>query len=127
MTHYICYIRLNTPGCRNTVFEASSQTALRYLQDFRTAGAGIFRVELVDQPADVIPVLLEGYKRIIMAETHADRGAQERSLFEWMDASLADANGRCHGVTEGSLSPKTEHPRNAMKPTASAERKARRK
>lgn len=113
-------------GCRNTVFEASSQTALRYLQDFRNAGAGLFRVELVDQPATIIPVLLSGIRDVLAAETETESRQRSRDLFDWMDASLTDANGRCHGVNEGSLEVKAEN-RHAMRPTASALRKAGRR
>ena len=112
-------------GCRNTVFEASSQTALRYLQDFRNAGAGVFRVELVDQPASVIPTLLEGIRGVLMAETRTDHRQRSDDLFDWMNTSLSDANGRCHGVNEGSLEVKAEN-RHAMRPTASAQRKKKR-
>lgn len=112
-------------GCRNTVFEASSQTALRYLQDFCNAGAGVFRVELVDQPAEVIPLLLEGVRGVLMADTQSDRRQRSRDLHDWMNHSLSDANGRCHGVNEGSLEVKAEN-RHAMRPTASALRKAER-
>ena len=108
-------------GCRNTVFEASSQTAVRYLDDFKSAGAGVFRLELVDQPPEVIPELLEGYRTVLHSEKRNAR--EERALFDWMSTSLPDANGRCHGVSEGSLEAKAEPSRDRMKTTAAARRR----
>ena len=106
-------------GCRNTVFEASSQTALRYLHDFRDAGAGVFRLELVDQPAHVIPELLEGYRGVLAADTPNERRRAQSEHLAWMNEQLADANGRCFGVGEGSLAVKAEVGRRRMKKTAS--------
>jgi hypothetical protein len=83
-------------------------------------------VELVDQPATIIPVLLSGIRDVLTAETETESRQRSRDLFDWMDASLTDANGRCHGVNEGSLEVKAEN-RHAMRPTASALRKAGRR
>jgi putative protease len=110
-------------GCRNTIFEATSQTAVSYLSEFRSMGAGVFRVELVDQPPNVIPVLLEGYRSIITADKRNQREEAQHTLFEWMNSSLPDSNGRCHGVSAGSLEVKPEQSREHMKMTAAASRK----
>lgn len=109
-------------GCRNTVFEASSQSGLAYLRDFSNAGAGVFRLELVDQPADVVPRLLQGYRDVLNAENPRNRMKAQKAHYTWMN-QVPDANGRCHGVSEGSLAVKAEVDKRFMKKTASSQRR----
>jgi len=107
-------------GCRNTVFNAQAQTGVDYLADFLAAGVSHFRVELVDEPADVVPSLLKAY--IDVAEGR--RSPADASI--WL-AKLPDANGRAHGVSRGSLEVKTELSRGELRPTAAANREATKK
>ncbi|KAL4419681.1 hypothetical protein ABPG75_006779 [Micractinium tetrahymenae] len=114
-------------GCRNTVFNASAQSGLPFLPHFAAAGFGCFRVELVDEPAEYVAPLLEGYRKALQAATDAAasgsgtaagwQSAQE--LWRWMQ-SLPDANGRAHGVGLGSLEVTAERNAAAMKPTAAS-------
>lgn len=65
-------------GCRNTVFTASAQSALPFINELVRAGYRMFRIELVDQPADVVPRLVEGYRKAIqdaLVEHMGDHGS----------------------------------------------------
>ena len=104
-------------GCRNTVFEGSSQTAVRYMDDFTANHVGIYRVELVDQPSHIVPDILEGYRKVIQSASNSSE------FYEWMQA-IPDANGRCHGTTSGSLEVKKEQAKDTMKKTAASLRDA---
>jgi len=104
-------------GCRNTVFEGSSQTAVRYMGDFTANQVGIYRVELVDQPPHIIPDILEGYRNAISSASNSSE------FYEWMQ-TIPDANGRCHGTSSGSLEVKKEQSKDAMKKTAASLRDA---
>ncbi|KAL4437803.1 hypothetical protein ABPG77_005715 [Micractinium sp. CCAP 211/92] len=109
-------------GCRNTVFNASAQSGLPFLPRFAAAGFGCFRVELVDEPADYVGPLLEGYRRALVAATDPAAAAgrqQAQELWRWMQG-LPDANGRSHGVGLGSLEVTAERSAAAMKPTAAS-------
>jgi collagenase-like PrtC family protease len=105
-------------GCRNTVFNAQAQSAVHYLKDLAAAGYGAFRIELVDEPAEVVPGLLEGYREVLQGRKHPGQ------LWAWL-AQLPDANGRVHGVSAGSLEVVKERKTGQMKPTASALKAAR--
>jgi len=61
-------------GCRNTVFNAQAQSGARYLKDLAGAGYGALRVELVDEPPEVVAPLLEGYRY-----AHSSRYSEEAS------------------------------------------------
>lgn len=100
-------------GCRNTVFEGTMQTAIDYLSNFTESGTRCYRIELVDQPAHVIPQLLEGYRRIITT------GATDCKFWDWLER-LPDANGRSHGISPGSFVVRQERSKSTMKPTASS-------
>jgi len=83
-------------GCRNTVFNAEAQSAARDLKALAAAGVGFLRLELVDEPADVIAPLVEHYYGALRGDV---------APYEVWDfvASLPDSNGRKHGVGRGSL------------------------
>lgn len=95
------------------------------------AGYGCFRVELVDQPAEVVAPLLEGYRAALqdaVAQVHGgstgqrDRkkvAQQRQALWQWMQ-ELPDANGKAHGVGVGSLEVRGERSTQSLKPTAAA-------
>jgi hypothetical protein len=104
-------------GCRNTVFNAQAQTGAEYLKTFIDAGICHFRVELVDEPASVVPELLSRYRDLANGRTSSSE------LASWL-SKLPDANGRAHGISRGSLEVKTELARGELRPTAAASREA---
>lgn len=72
-----------------------------------------FRIELVDEPADVVEPLLSGYRAVASAqEKHS-----VQDLMTWL-GEIPDGNGRSQGVTLGALLPTVELSRNKLKPTA---------
>lgn len=104
-------------GCRNTVFNARAQSGVEYLDLFLDAGISHFRVELVDEPADVVQDLLTTYIDV------AEGRRSPADALRWL-STLPDANGRAHGVARGSLEVKTELSRGELRPTAAASREA---
>lgn len=88
-------------GCRNTVFNAQAQSGVHHLPALRQAGVACFRVELVDEPADRVVPLLEGYRAVLAGARSA------RSLWE----ELGDVGG-------GSLDVRLERERESLRPTA---------
>ena len=123
-------------GCRNTVFSAQAQSAIKYLKPLLQSNYGTFRIELVDQPGDVVRPLLEAYRTAIKEELVLSRqmtramkqgdrlqkDAGERhhqKIWQWLQR-LPDANGNAQGVGLGSLEVKREMSREFMKPTAAA-------
>lgn len=101
-------------GCRNTVFEGSSQTAIDYMEVFSQYNVGIYRIELVDQPASIVKDILEGYRSILQ-----DPHASPTEFSNWMQ-TIPDANGRCHGTTAGSFRVTQEQSKKHMKKTAAS-------
>lgn len=118
--HGADHLVLADMGCRNTVFNAQAQTGVSYLKTWISAGISHFRVELVDEPASVVPDLLRAYQSVLTGRKSPGEVAS------WL-ASLPDANGRAHGVSRGSLEVKTELARGDLRPTAAASREASRK
>lgn len=127
------HLVLADQGCRNTVFEGSAQSGLHFLRPLVAAGFGVFRIELVDQPAQFVAPLLEGYRAALADafidarvgaaaagdDEAAEAEARRRQLWAWLQA-LPDANGRAHGVGPGSLEVRSERGVQGMKPTAAA-------
>lgn len=93
---------------------------------------GSFRVELVDEPAEYVGPLLEGYRRALDAaiasggrqprrqqpREHGRRG-EEEELWDWLQG-LPDANGRAQGCGLGSLEVRAERKVGSMKQTAAS-------
>eukprot|EP00890_Picochlorum_soloecismus_P002128 jgi/Picsp_1/2916/NSC_01141-R1_peptidase u32 len=100
-------------GCRNTVFEGKAQSALQYLPEILFAGAECFRIELVDQSSELVPEILEGYRRAITSGSYK----YYKDFSEWLQ-TVPDANGRSQGFSSGSLEPRQERDKSSMKPTA---------
>jgi hypothetical protein len=99
-------------GCRNTVFNGAAQSAAPMLDELRQAGIGHFRIELVDEPADQVATIVEGYRDLLAGRI------DHRALWARL-RHVPDANGRPQGVGAGSLAVRLEMPRGAMKrPTA---------
>jgi putative protease len=55
-------------GCRNTVFHARAQSGADFLRDFRTAGAGRFRVELLTEDAAKSELIIRTYQAVLAGE-----------------------------------------------------------
>ena len=55
-------------GCRNTVFHARAQSGADYLRDFRAAGAGRFRVELLTEDAAKSELIIRTYQAVLAGE-----------------------------------------------------------
>lgn len=65
----------------------------------------------MDEAPEVVAPLLEAYRRVV------EDGESPAALWRYV-ATVPDSNGRCHGVTGGSLQPRAEIPVPLMKPTA---------
>jgi len=83
-------------GCRNTIFNATAQTAAHDLEAFSAAGIGFLRLELVDEAGSDVGPLVQKYHDALHKSIDADE------LWDFVSA-LPDANGRCQGVGRGSL------------------------
>ena len=77
------------------------------------------RVELVDEPAEAVGPLLEGYRQALQAACTGGGSQQAQAMWQWMQG-LPDANGRAHGVGLGSLEVRAERGSAGMKPTAAS-------
>lgn len=83
-------------GCRNTVFGSEAQSGVHSLKQWKTAGAHVFRVELVDEGPDDIEIILKGYLAVL--------NGSERPSSLWESLKLVkDSNGRTGGVALGSF------------------------
>lgn len=58
-------------GCRNTVFNAASQSALEYIPRMRALGIVHFRVELLRETADDVAALLTKYADVLAGRADA--------------------------------------------------------
>ena len=56
-------------GCRNTVYNAQSQSAAEYLPAMKAAGVGHFRIELLREKPAEIPSLIERYTDVLAGKT----------------------------------------------------------
>lgn len=81
----------------------------------QASGYRLFRIELVDEPAEQVPGILETYGELLAGRRSA------ADAWRWLEG-LTDANGRRHGVGSGSLEPRKERPVAALKPTAASGR-----
>jgi len=52
-------------GCRNTVFHAKAQSGAEFLQSFLTAGARVFRIELLEENAEQSRQILQAYQQLL--------------------------------------------------------------
>ena len=99
------------------------QSGLPYLQGLVDSGIGAFRVELVDEPAEHVASLLEGYRAALEAAAQGRYHFSAASDPLWrLLQRLPDAYGRAQGVGLGSLEVRAERSVAAMKPTAASRR-----
>lgn len=99
-------------GCRNTVFNAQAQSAAPFSKSFQSAGINHYRLELVDEPAEQVEIIVRGYLKLLAHEI----GHQQ--LWETL-SHVPDANNHAQGVGLGSLGVRVEQKKSVMKtPTA---------
>ncbi|MEW5305320.1 MAG: hypothetical protein WDW36_007868 [Sanguina aurantia] len=101
-------------GCRNTVFNAKAQSGLFHAPTLLRSGFRTLRVELVDEPAEYVAPLLQGYHDVLITNSRTPS-----NLWSWL-AALPDANGIPHGVAGGALESSQEQSRGSLKTTAAA-------
>lgn len=117
------HLVLADEGCRNTVFNAQAQSGLSYLPSLIDSGVGAFRVELVDEPANAVVPLLEGYKIAfdVLTKKSSRNDWEMVGKRVWNNLEkIPDANGRCQGIGLGSLKPTKERKIQQLKPTAAS-------
>jgi len=83
-------------GCRNTIFNAEAQSAARDLKTLSAAGVGFLRLELVDEPPELLGSLIEKYYNVLHDAVGVD-------VLWSLLRDLPDVNGRAQGVSRGSL------------------------
>ena len=101
-------------GCRNTVFNAKSQSGASYVNDLIAAGIRKFRIELVDEPAEYVYDILEKYRDVIASPNDEDALS---SLLEYLEV-VPNKYGLSQGSNLGSLAPTVEKDRRDLKKTA---------
>lgn len=82
-----------------------------YFEHFRRHGLQNFRIELVDEPAEQVVPLLQGYRDVLQGNRDA------KDLWSSMK-DLTDANGNAHGVATGSLEARRERAAVSLRPSA---------
>lgn len=95
-------------GCRNTVFNAQAQSGAYYLHHLMAVGFRHFRVELVDEPAEVVAGVLQQYAALAAGD------ATPKQVWAWV-SQLPDANGNVGGVSGGSLETHHERDKKSMR------------
>ena len=92
-------------GCRNTVFMAEAQSGVYSMNDWIDAGVKHMRIELVDESgADAA--------RIVTSYLHQ----QANEVWKGLE-TIPDSNGRCGGVSVGSLRNSVERRSGAVSST----------
>ena len=111
------HLVLADQGCRNTVFNAQSQSGLFSIDKMISSGFRTFRIELVDEPADVVAPLLDAYREAVGKGGEGERRSPAE-IWRWL-GTIPDANGRVMGVGSGSLlAPSSGVNRGQLKQTA---------
>lgn len=88
------------------MFNASAQSGLYYLPALAAAGYGTLRVELVNEPPELVAPLLETYRRVLQGRL------KPREAWRWLQDSCAG------GVAAGSLEVKGERAVSSLRPSA---------
>lgn len=83
-------------GCRNTVFQAESQSGIYSLNEWVKAGVRHLRIELVDENRDDAVKIIKAYLKFLCKEKQAS------DVWEVLE-EIRDSNGRMGGVGVGSL------------------------
>lgn len=98
-------------GCRNTVFSSQAQSGAFELERLSKAGYGTLRIELVDEPANLVRPLLAKHRSVLRGEMAPGE------LWRWL-SQLPDRHGRVQGVTSGSLRVRAEREAASLRPSA---------
>ena len=101
-------------GCRNTVFNAKSQSGASYINELLDSGIKKYRIELVDEPSEYVYDILEKYHKLLLSPT--DSVAIE-SLTDYLEL-VPNKYGLQQGSDLGSLKPSEERGRSSLKKTA---------
>jgi collagenase-like PrtC family protease len=101
-------------GCRNTVFNAKSQSGASYVNNLLEAGIRKYRIELVDEPAEYVYDILEKYRNILITPNNSE---EISSLLEYLEV-IPNKYGLSQGSGHGSLAPTVERERGSLKKTA---------
>lgn len=88
-------------GCRNTVFSSHAQSGVFSIDEWRRAGIGRIRVELVDENEEDTETIVAGYLGVVNG-----KGSPSK-VWSALD-NVKDSNGRVAGVSLGSFSNKVE-------------------
>lgn len=83
-------------GCRNTVFQAESQSGVYSLNEWVKAGIGHVRIELVDEKGDDAVKVVSAYLQFL------EKDKQASDVWSVLEG-VRDSNGRMAGVGIGSL------------------------
>jgi len=78
-------------GCRNTVFNARTQTGAEYIPHLRSLGLRRFRIEFLEETPDQIEALVKRYRQVLADEITGEELWREFKLFNQL------------GVTRGAL------------------------
>ncbi len=78
-------------GCRNTVFEARAQSGGRFLETWRNAGIGHYRLEFVQESPEAIQATIRAYRKAL--EGKLDAKALQKELEKYAP----------QGTTQGSF------------------------
>lgn len=95
-------------GCRNTVFNAQAQSAAPFAGPLHQAGVRNWRIELVDEPAEQVAPIVQGYRDLL------DRRIDAQQLLNRL-RQVPDANAHPQGAGPGSLAVRAEQTRWSMK------------
>ena len=95
-------------GCRNTVFNAQAQSAAPFSRELLDAGIRRWRIELVDEPADEVAGIVQGYRELL------DGRIDQQRLWKQL-RRVPDANHHAQGVGLGSLAVRVEQLKSQMK------------
>lgn len=99
-------------GCRNTLFNGEVQSAAPVMATFLDAGIQHFRIELVDEAAQDVALIMSSYQQLLSKEM------TDKVVWQHLKR-VTNANQHALGVGLGSLAVRQEMPRSAMKkPTA---------
>jgi putative protease len=78
-------------GCRNTVYHARAQSGAAYVREFVSAGARVFRIELLDEDAAQTRLTVQSYRDLLAGKVTTDDLARRLRIVNQL------------GVTSGTL------------------------
>jgi putative protease len=98
-------------GCRNTVFNALAQTGAEHCEKLRLAGARYFRLEFLNESAEVIRQTIHQYQSLLSGRIHGTE--------LWRKLKLLNQLGVTRGPSEtGRPSQKRSSSEDSRQPTS---------